>query len=89
MFGEEKGGIPSKPGFLSSGKRGASRRKKIIKKLQFGQLFANLDRLFVSDFIFKTADWHTGILLYPVFSGVVLLVLLIFFFRSGCSPFAR
>ena len=32
MFGEEKGGIPSKPGFLSSGKRGASRTKKNYQK---------------------------------------------------------
>ena len=37
----------------------------------------------------KTAGWHTGILLTPGFLGVVLLVILIFFFRSGCSPFAR
>ena len=35
------------------------------------------------------AGWHTAILLTPVFCGVVLLVILIFFFRSGCSPFAR
>ena len=31
MFGEEKGGIPSKHCFLSSGKRGASRTEKNIK----------------------------------------------------------
>ena len=39
-------------------------------------------------FVLKTGVRHTGILLYHVFSGVVLLVILIFFFRSGCSPFA-
>jgi hypothetical protein len=34
LFGEKKGGIASKPGFLSSGKRGASRTGKKYQKYE-------------------------------------------------------
>ena len=55
--------------------------------------FYNFGPIFFSSMIkSKRAGYlyvHIYILLYPVFSGVVLLVILIFFSRSGCSPFAR